>query len=107
MSEKTKIFKFPQDVENLLLEAEETGGITVYCECGNCSYTEPDGEGWCEVCNKTILNPLIENGFIQEALMFFKKIKAVYETMVVSEPACQPFTKFTMPKGVFDSLWII
>ena len=55
---------FPQDVEELLIEAEETGGITVYCECGNSSYTEIDGEGYCENCGSVIKNPLIENGFI-------------------------------------------
>jgi hypothetical protein len=55
---------FPHDVEELLQEAEETGGITVYCECGNSAYTVQDGEGYCEHCNKTIPNPLIENGFI-------------------------------------------
>jgi DNA repair protein RadC len=35
--------------------------------------------------------------------MFFKKIKAVYETMTVNEPKCQSFTKFSMPKSVYDS----
>ena len=55
---------FPQDVEELLKEAEETGGITIYCDCGNDAFVEADGEGWCENCQKTIKNPLIENGFI-------------------------------------------
>ena len=55
---------FPQDVEELLKEAEETGGITIYCDCGNDAFVEPDGEGWCENCQKTIKNPLVENDFI-------------------------------------------
>ena len=46
-----------------------------------------------------ILRPQL-NG---ELTMYFKKIKAVYETMTVNEPSCQPFTKFSFPKGVFES----
>ncbi len=38
--------------------------FTAYCDCGNDAFVEPDGEGWCENCQKTIKNPLIENGFI-------------------------------------------
>ena len=49
-----------QDFKNLLLEIEKLGGITVYCECGNWSFTEPDSEGWCEICDKAIKNPLID-----------------------------------------------
>ena len=35
--------------------------------------------------------------------MYFKRIKAVYETLTVNEPKCQPFTKFSFPKVVFDT----
>ena len=35
--------------------------------------------------------------------MYFKKIRAVYETLTVNEPPCQPFTKFSFPKGVYES----
>ena len=55
---------FPYDIEELLREEYETGGITVHCDCGNDAFVEPDGEGWCSRCQKTIKNPLIENGFI-------------------------------------------
>ncbi len=35
--------------------------------------------------------------------MYFKRIRAVYETLTVKEPKCRPFTKFSMPQGVYES----
>jgi DNA repair protein RadC len=35
--------------------------------------------------------------------MYFKKIKAVYETMTVNEAPCLPFTKFSYANGVYES----
>lgn len=52
------------DLDELMREEWESGGITIFCDCGYETFVEPDGEGWCPDCQKKIKNPLIEAGMI-------------------------------------------
>jgi hypothetical protein len=49
-----------EDLEKLMREEWESGGITIFCDCGYEDFVEPDAEGWCPYCQKKIKNPLIE-----------------------------------------------
>jgi len=53
-----------EELQELMQEEWDHGGITIYCDCGNDNFVEPDSEGFCEYCKKKIPNPLIEAGMI-------------------------------------------
>lgn len=53
-----------EELQELMQEEWDYGGITIYCECGNSAFVELDGEGWCEDCEKKIPNPFIEMALI-------------------------------------------